>query len=230
MLKKIFLGKNICEDDISESPLVRRWKNLKVVWETNDSGIERIVRLILAISQFIFIGTYMRQIFGGKSSVYRDLSIDVLVLFKIVYCLLSLKYRLFLNPFCFGLLLWFMVETILYIPTLIFASDYLARPRSYKRGMILFFINFIEINLSFAIIYSKCDCLSRRFVTWIDSVYFSFVTSSSTGHGDIYPITDFGKIIFSIHSMVSLMFVVLFLNIFSNKMEIKGYFDNLKSK
>lgn len=225
IIKKLFLGDNICTADLSESALRRRWNNLKIIWNTNDSGFERIVRLFLALSQFIFVGTYVRQIFGFRSSVYRDMAIDFLVFFKIAFSLVVLKYDLYNYVAIECVMLWFMFETILYIPTLIFASDHLARPRSYKRGMLLFFLNYIEINCSFAVLYSIGNCLSKT-VSHINALYFTFVASSSTGFGDIYPVTTYGQLIFIVHSMTSLMFIVLFLNVFSNKMEVKGYFDN----
>lgn len=227
-IKKLFLGQNVCKDDLSESPLIRRWKNLKMVWDSDDSGIERMIRLLLAVSQFFFIGTYVRQIFGRRSSIYRDLAIDILVIGKILFAIIVLKFALYTNPVILILLVWFIAETVLYIPTLIFASDYLSRPRSYKRGMILFFMNLIELNISFASFYSIKECMNKHFQSWTESLYFSFVTSSSTGYGDFYPVTQYGHAVFTAHSMLSVMFVILFLNMFQNKMENKGYFDDKK--
>lgn len=200
-------------------------KNLKVIWNGDDYGIERIVRLLLALSQFIFPGTYIRQIFGRHSSISRDISIDILVIFKICYSLFILKYDLTYGIYMY-ILLWFFLETLLYIPTLIFASDYLTRPRSYKRSMLLFFLNYIQINIDFGCIYMWKDMLNKPFQHWFDSIYFAFITGSTTGYGDYYPITNLGKFIVTSETIIFLIFIVLFFNVFSNKMEIKGYFDN----
>lgn len=224
-LKKLFLGENICREDIKESAITRRIKNLKVIWEGDDYGIERIVRLLLALSQFIFPGTYIRQIFGRHSSINRDISIDILVIFKICYSLFILKYHLTYGIYMY-VLLWFFLETLLYIPTLIFASDYLTRPRSYKRSMLLFFLNYIQINIDFGCIYMWKSMLNKPFEYWFDSIYFAFITGSTTGYGDYYPINNLGKFIVTSETIIFLIFIVLFFNVFSNKMEIKGYFDN----
>lgn len=74
----------------------------------------------------------------------------------------------------------------------------------------------------------KCKTHDKYFQTWTESLYFSFVTSSSTGYGDFYPVTQYGHAIFTAHSMISIMFAILFLNMFQNKMENKGYFDDKK--
>lgn len=226
-LKKLFIGNTKFVEN-SEGAILRRIKNLRIIWNNEyheDSGIERLFRLFLASSQFIFIGTYLRELFG-KTTVSRDLSIDFLVIFKICYAILVIKYGLYDSNIYFYILLWFLIETILYIPTLIFASDYLSRPRSYRRSMILFFLNFIEINISYSSIYSKFGVMNKQYEHWFDSVYFSFVVSSSTGFGDIYPVDFHGKLILVSHTIISIMFIVLFLNSFSSKMEITGYFKN----
>lgn len=227
LFKKIFIG-NTKVVETTENAISRRVKNLKIIWNNElheDVGIERILRLFLAASQFIFLGTYLRQFFG-KTTVSRDLSIDFLVIFKILFSLSIIKYDLYNNYFYLGILIWFLIETVLYIPTLIFASDYLSRPRSYRRSMILFFLNFIEVNISYASIYSKFGIMNKQTEHWFDPVYFSFVVSSSTGFGDIFPIDFQGKLILVSHTIVSIMFIVLFLNSFSSKMEITGYFKD----
>jgi len=127
-LSKLFFGTNVCRDELKESALIRRVKNVKVIWNADCYGIERLVRLALAISQFIFPGTYVRQLFGRHSSIYRDISIDILVVFKVLFSLSILYFQLE-GTWLMAVLIWFFFETILYIPTMIFASDYLSRPR-----------------------------------------------------------------------------------------------------
>lgn len=227
ILKKLFIGNSKIIIN-SEGAIQRRIKNLKIIWNNEyheDVGIERIIRIFLAASQFIFLGTYLRQLFG-KTTISRDLSIDFLVLFKIIFSFFAVKYEWYDSLICLSILIWFLLETVLYIPTLIFASDYLSRPRSYRRAMILFFFNFIEVNLTYASLYSKFGILNKENLHWFDSIYFSFVVSSSTGFGDIYPIDFNSKIILVSHTIISIMFIVLFLNSFSSKMEITGYFQD----
>jgi hypothetical protein len=226
MIKKLLFGTKDVEP-LFEDALTRRWKNLQYIWNNtlhDDIGVERLLRLSLASSQFLFIGTYVRQIFSNNTTS-RDFSIDVLVILKLVFALLCIKYKLY-HGICFYVQLWFMIETLLYIPTLIFASDYLSRPRSYRRAIILFFFNYIEIGFGFAVLYEKFAIMNKSFSHWFDAIYFSFISSSSTGYGDYFPVNMEGKLVSVVHTLVSIIFIVLFLNSFSSKMEISGYFQN----
>jgi hypothetical protein len=58
------------------------------------------------------------------------------------------------NPFVLTMMVYVMLETILYIPLINFASDLFSKPRSYKRSMLLLFFNYIEMVFGFAVLYS----------------------------------------------------------------------------
>lgn len=230
-LRKLLLGKPIINEQPPPRAIDKRIKNIKAIWNNeqhDDIGIEKILRLFLAISQFFFLGTYIKQIFSKKSIAYQDLSVDFFVLFKVIFPVFILYYHLQNQPILFAFLIWFMVETILYVPTLIFASDIFSKPRSYRRSMLLLFLNYIEIVFDFAVIYSKSNYLNKEFGHWYDAIYFSIVSSATIGYGDFYPITLNGKIFVCLQSMIALIFVVLFLNFFNNKVESSGYFNNHK--
>ena len=227
--KKLILGKPSVDEQPTKGAIDKRIRNLSAIWDNDqhdDIGIEKILRLFLAISQFLFLGTYIKQVFGKKGIAYQDLSVDAFVLFKVLFPLTILYYNWHTNSFLFVILIWFLIETLLYVPTLIFASDIFSKPRSYRRSMLLLFFNYIEIVFSFGVIYSRGIYLYKHFEHWFDPIYFSFITSATIGYGDFYPITPMGKFLVSSQSVIFLIFVVLFLNFFSNKVESKGYFDH----
>lgn len=114
----------------------------------------------------------------------------------------------------------------MYIPMLIFASDLLPRPRSYRRSMLLLFFNYLEVVMDFAVIYASGHYLNETFATWYDPIYFSFSTFSTVGFGDYYPTTAIGKLLFSCQTIIFFLFIVLFINTFSTKMEQRGYFGH----
>jgi hypothetical protein len=118
------------------------------------------------------------------------------------------------------------METVFYIPTLIFASDLFSKPRSYKRSMLLLFFNYLEIAFAYAVFYATADVLNKPFGHWFDAVYFSIITSSSVGYGDFYPVTVLGKFLVTSQALLFLFFIILFLNFFSTKVKTKGYFDH----
>jgi voltage-gated potassium channel Kch len=129
------------------------------------------------------------------------------------------------NIFIVFVTTYLLCETILYVATLIFVSDIFARPRSYRRSVLLLYFNYLEIVLSFAVIYGGLNLLNSNANSIVDYIYFSFVTSATIGYGDIYPVTDLGKLVVGFQSIVFLIFIVLFLNFFSSKVEDKDYFD-----
>lgn len=230
-LKKLLLGKitNKDRNRFSITPIQKRILNIRAIWNNDhqdDNGIEKIVRLLLSISQLLFPGVYIKHLSHKIGFEYQDLAMDVYVLTKVAFPVFILMYQWESNIYVVGLMVFLLLETVLYIPTLIFASDMLSRPRSYKRSMLLLFFNYIEIVFSFGVLYTCGDNMNRAFVSWYDPIYFSMVTSSSIGFGDYFPVTTYAKVLVSIQALFFLSFVVLFLNFFTNKVKSKGYFDH----
>jgi len=227
--KKLLLGKVSIKDKPRVDPIQKRILNIQSIWNNDhqdDNGIEKMIRLFLSISQFIFPGVYIKYILYKTKFEWQDLAMDIYILAKLLFPFFVLLNQWQHITVLIALIVYFLAETILYIPTLIFASDMLSKPRSYKRSMLLLFFNYIEIVIAFGVLYSCGNNMNIAFITWYDPIYFSIVTSSSIGFGDYYPVTTFAKILVSIQALFFFTFVVLFLNFFSAKMKSKGYFDH----
>ncbi len=227
--KKLLLGKVSIKDKPRVDPIQKRILNIQSIWNNDhqdDNGIEKMIRLFLSISQFIFPGVYIKYILYKTKFEWQDLAMDIYILAKLLFPFFVLLNQWQHITVLIALIVYFLAETILYIPTLIFASDMLSKPRSYNRSMLLLFFNYIEIIVAFGVLYSCGNNMNIAFITWYDPIYFSIVTSSSIGFGDYYPVTTFAKILVSIQALFFFTFVVLFLNFFSAKMKSKGYFDN----
>lgn len=230
-LRKLLLGK-ITKDDkplLKTNPIQKRILNIQSIWNNDhqdDNGIEKIFRLFLSISQLVFPGVYIKYIFSRKNYEYQDIAMDFYIIIKLLFPIYILKNNLQDQNILIYIMVYVLLETVLYIPTLIFASDMLSRPRSYKRSMLLLFLNYLEIVFAFAVLYTLGDNMNKPFTHWFDAIYFSIISANSVGYGDFYPITTFAKVLVSIQAMFFLSFVVLFLNFFSAKVKNKGYFDN----
>ena len=227
-LKKLFLGNASRLPKPDYNPLEKRIQNIKAIWNNNhqdDNGIEKIVRLFLSSSQLFFPGVYIKYLACLKGYEYRDLALDFYILLKVTFPLLILIYHWQNYLFVLWIMVYVLLETVLYIPTLIFASDLFSKPRSYKRSILLLFLNYLEIVFAFGVLYSCDNYLNKPLENWFDAVYFSTITSSSIGYGDYYPVTTVGKMLVSAQALLFLFFVVLFLNFFSTKIKAKGYFD-----
>jgi Ion channel len=229
ILRKLLIGKVSRTYQSKYNPIQKRILNIRSIWNNDhqdDNGIEKIVRLILSSSQLLFPGIYIKYLANRIGNEYKDLALDVYVLAKVAFPFLILINGWQEHSVIIAVMIYVLIETVLYIPTLIFASDLISSPRSYKRSMLLLFFNYVEIVVSFAVLYTLGNNMNQPFEHWFDSVYFSLVSSNSIGFGDYYPITTFGKVLVSIQAIFFLSFVILFLNFFSTKVKSKGYFDN----
>ena len=230
-LRKLLLGR-ITKDEkplFKINPIQKRIQNIKSIWNNDhqdDNGIEKIFRLFLSISQLLFPGVYIKFWFSRKNYEYQDIAMDFYIILKLLFPIYILKNDLQDHNILIYIMVYVLLETVLYIPTLIFASDMLSRPKSYKRSMLLLFLNYLEIVFAFAVLYTLGDNMNKPFTNWFDAVYFSIITANSVGYGDYYPVTPYAKVLVSIQAMFFLSFVVLFLNFFSAKVKNKGYFDN----
>jgi hypothetical protein len=228
-LKKLLIGKVSEDYKPKYSPIERRILNIKSIWNNDhqdDNGIEKIFRLFLSITQLLFPGIYVKTLACRIGYAYKDLAMDIYILLKALFPLLILVNDWQNKPYLITLLVYLILETILYIPTLIFASDLFMSPRSYKRSMLLLFFNYLEVVIAFGVFYTLGNNTNIPFEHWSDAVYFSLMTSNTIGYGDYYPVTTFGKFLASVQALFFLSFVILFLNFFSTKVKSKGYFDD----
>lgn len=229
ILKKLFIWKFSKKNNSIHNPIEKRILNIKAIWNNDhqdDSWIEKIIRLILSSSQLIFPWVYVKYLFSKIWREYEDLSTDFYVLLKVIFPFLILINWWTQNLIIVYFMAYLLCETILYIPTLIFASDFFSRPRSYKRSILLVLFNYMEIVVSFWVLYSLWDNMNRPFESWFDPIYFSIVCANSIWFGDYYPITTYGKVLVSIQWMFFLAFMILFINFFSAKVEKNWYFSN----
>lgn len=229
---KLMIGRGHSDESPRHSTILRRWENLVAIWNNTyeeDAGLEKAVRLILAGSQFLFPGMYIKHLFWRQGTIYQDAAIELFVLLKTILPLAVLYYGLEQQPFCYWLVVWLMTETIIYIPTLIFASDAFPTPRSYRRSKILIFLNYLEVVFSFGVIHAAGQHLNQPFTHWFDAVYFSMTTTSTIGFGEYYAITPFGKLMVCLQSLFYLSYIALFISFF-NLGNTRGYFGDIGKK
>lgn len=136
ILKKLLVGKVNKNYAPKFNPIQKRILNIKSIWNNDhqdDNGIEKIVRLLLSSSQLMFPGIYIKYYACKIGHEYQDLALDSYVLAKVIFPFLILINGWQNNEYVIWGLIFVLLETVLYIPTLIFASDLFSRPRSYKR-------------------------------------------------------------------------------------------------
>lgn len=224
-LYKLFFGKAEHNLPLDEPVLQKHWRYLQGVWNNdrhNDIGLERLMRLFLILVQFAFPGIYIRHVVAPLGLSFKNLAIEVYIVFKLFFPLWVFGADLTQQGGCLFLAIYFLLETILYIAALVFVSDMFSHTRSSNRAILLLLFNYIEITFNFALIYSGFRLLNEKAQTATDFLYYSFVTSASLGYGDIFPVTQAGKIMVCMQSFIFLVFVVLFINFFSGRRSKTG--------
>lgn len=219
---KLFFGKPEYNTRLKDSAYHTHWKNIKRIWNNekhHDIGFEKILRLFLVMIQFVFPGIHVRNFFGRFGMVRRNVGVEFFVLFKTLLPLYFLFSGLYKYNGVVFISFYLLMETICYVASLIFVADMFVRPRSYRRNILMLFLNYLEISFSFAVVYAGLDLLGKEVTSTFDYVYFSVVTSTTIGYGDIHPVTDLGKLMVCIQAVLVAAFIILFLNFFGSKME-----------
>jgi hypothetical protein len=189
------------------------------VWNSNtqhDYGILRVFRLTLVSLLLLFPGVLIDQIFRRSSTVSRKLIVETYVIFKMIFPIVILSNHLYYNSFVFYFSIYLLIETYIYLFSKIFLGEHHSKT-SNMRTLMLLIINFLESSFTFAVIYLSGNYLNIKQNHVIDAVYYSFVTSATIGYGDIFPITNEGKLIVILQILSSVSFIVLFFNFFSGK-------------
>lgn len=221
-LSKLFFGKPEYNKPLLHSTYHSHWQNLRRIWNNekhHDIGFEKILRLFLVMVQIIFPGVHIRNFFGKYGMIKRNVAIEFFVLFKTILPFIFLVTGLYHHMFAIVISAYLMVETVFYVSSLIFVSDMFVKPRSYRRNILMLFLNYMEISLSFAVIYGGLNLLGDQPHHYFDYIYFSIVTSTTIGYGDLHPVTELGKIMVCTQAVLVLAFILLFLNFFGSKVE-----------
>ncbi|EOX4435130.1 TPA: potassium channel family protein [Vibrio alginolyticus] len=232
---KKFLLKLICSDLVSEKRFVhpaiksQGWKVAKIWNEKEEKtfGIERLLRLLLVLSAFVFPGLYVRHVSGYGGLLCRKLATEFYVVVKLCLPLIVFSLELQSNPLILALTAYLLIETLLYLLGLIFLSDIYVSPISNKRSYLMVMINYVEICLGFAVLYEGFASIKDLAVS-IDAIYFSFITATTIGYGDMLPNDPKSKILVIVQSMYTLVLIGLVLTNFTSNINYKN--DTYKAK
>ncbi|MBU1374017.1 MAG: potassium channel family protein [Bacteroidetes bacterium] len=222
-IKGIFKGNQDFEEN-SLSGYQHQLYKISEVWrgdKYDDFGILRIFRLTLVTMLLLFPGVLIDEIFKSWGTLSRKLVVEFYVLIKTIFPALILAFRWYDYTYIYLIAVYFLIETYIYLFSKIFL-EYQHLKGSNTRTLLMLVLNFFESGLTFAVIYIAGDFLNIPIESAIDAIYFSFITSSTVGYGDIHPISDVGKILSIVQIFSSISFLVLFFNFFSGKSSATG--------
>ena len=223
ILYKLFFGKPEYNKPLLHSAYYNYKVNVASIWNNDnhhDIGFEKILRLLLVSVQIVFPGIHIRHLFGRYGVIARNTAIEFYVLIKTALPLIFLFTGFYHHIAAVVIASYLLLETICYVASLIFVSDIFVKPRSYRRNILMLFFNYLEISLCFAVIYASLQLLGDKTYDVMDYIYFSIVTSTTIGYGDMTPVNHLGQITVCVQAVMVVAFIVLFLNFFGSKVEL----------
>jgi hypothetical protein len=213
--------------------------NFYRVWRNKgyrDFGLERIIRLFLVGIQFFFPGLYIRHI-GGKYGGFlgRRLATEIYILLKLTFPVLILFFGWQGHLLLILLAAYLMLETMLYLTSMIFLSVQFSHIISYRRSLISLFVNFMEISVSYGCIYLAGakefpGFFNHPFDSGMHAVYFSFITSATIGYGDLFPVHHLARLLVLSQVVFSFVFIGLIFNFFASKAHEPGDYSRIPGK
>lgn len=188
-----------------------------------EKGVEKWVSWSLFSVLHLFPGIYIREFTAEAKWRTR---VEQYVLFKLTVTILAFGFCWYDHYLMRGLLIYFGLETILYNLFFIICSNLYPPARSYKRALILGFINYVEIVFNFASLYAGSKLIAKAsdakaVLDKIDYVYFSIGTGGALDYGDYLAVDNTGKYLSILQCIVFLMFFILFIT-YNASMFIEG--------
>ena len=211
--------------DLKQSELEEQWLSIQIAWNNRhhrDFGLERITRLFLLFSQYLFPGLYLKHLFGRFGTLQKKLAVEAYVIFKTLLPFTVLYHGWYAHGLFARVSMYMILETILYLATLIFFTHDRRAPQSYRRSLTTLVFNYIQIVLDYSVIYAVAVSANPNFfnvsnVSPMQIIYFSFVTTTTVGFGDLVPLTSTGQVLVISQMFLFFLFAALFFNFFLSK-------------
>lgn len=243
-LSQLLLGTRGAHTPVLRRVYAKHSADLRAIWrQTNyyDFGIERLLRLTLKLLAFVMPGTLYRAAVdrvGGGSFLFRRTAVEWYATLKLGWYVAMFKLGLTTTG---G---WVLASAVLSFDTVhfllcrIFLADLSRGHTSFKRSLILVIVNFTEITLFFAALYTYLDQQLRQAgatafnhaLTGVEAVYFAFVTATTVGYGDVHPVHHLVMKVVVAQIGVSLFFVVIFFSTVVGNLDKEGVLNQRKHR
>lgn len=187
----------------------------------NYFGAIKFLRKILIMSEKFFFYTYfLKRYFADKTWEGRRILIEMQTIIKAIipFFLLFLicpDIPIWFRNISTGVLVYLMSETLIYGAKLLFLSDILNPSANCIRSIFFLFINYLEINFSFAVLYKLYGCFPQK--GWIECLYEAFEHSSQV------PETQLGMILVILQNCITLYFVGVVFTYFVNSFRARKF-------
>jgi hypothetical protein len=183
-------------------------------------GFERWFSMALVCFLMIMPAMLVRWVGGRYGYLGRKIAVETFALAKPLGLLIILWCGLSRTDWAKWFSLVALADLYSYLLGLFFLGRYYTPPASYGRSLLLIGINFLESILAFSVLYlntSSLQCGTTTVKAWSHAVYFSVVTASTVGYGDIAPVDPFGRLLSVLQILGSFVFVTVIISSFVSR-------------
>ena len=214
-----------------KNPYIRQVIFLKKIWSGThqDFGLERLMRFLCCLFQFISLSTFIRYIAGKRSFICKKITIDFYVVLLILFPIIVLATKTYNNIAITFLMSYLIADTVIYNLNYILINNIMQRFKLFE----IVFCNYIFILLAFAIFYMNIDCsinCTKNIMSPMQAIYYSTTIQSTLGFGDIHPNSNLGYIVVVAQTLISLLFVGVFFSITISKLKEETFLNKKNKK
>lgn len=177
-------------------------------------GVEWLFAFVVGAALLVMPAMLVREVSGRFGYLARKRAVEAWAVLKpaALVILLNCGPELAISPWVATLAL---VDLFSYLLGLLFLARFYTDPASVRRSLLLLGVNFLEFVVGFAVLYAHFGVIGR-----LDGptetapgalVFFSLVTASTVGYGDLLPHAGLGRLLVSVQICASIVFLSVFI-------------------
>jgi hypothetical protein len=157
----------------------------------------------------------VREVSGRFGFLARKCAVEAWAVLKPAVLVLVLSYGSAL-PVAPWIATVALVDLFTYLLGLLFLSRFYTGPVSVRRSLLLLGVNFLEFIMGFAVLYAHFKAIVSSNGSVEDEpgavAFFSLVTASTVGYGDMIPHAGIGRALASVQICAGLIFLSVFIS------------------
>ena len=188
------------------------------------SFIINLIEFLIKILGNFSLFTLLRKVFVKKKWPFTYVFIDTWVFLHLVLSLLTLfTYSVIQNDLLKLLLIIYaiirIIELVVYQMRVLLIDQFKSNDyalRGYRRILVLSLMNYFEILAWFALFYHKWahwfDDRLQVLHTAIGSLYFSLVSMSTLGYGEVLPLNNYARLLIFFQIIIGIFLLILIIS------------------
>lgn len=186
---------------------------IRKAWRAPSIGLYRILILTLEVAPFAFPTFWINQFLRKRKRNCVHFSSDVWVAVRIALLAGLLWSGSSLSWWSGTLTCYLIADIFVHVSRVVFLTGSHRPVLSDKRSLLLLLVNYGEIILGFAVLHFMWGGLNIEPLCPIQALYFSAVTSTTLGYGDVFPVASGAQQRVIIQLAVTFVFITAFVGV-----------------